>query len=272
MNLLKRLLYFITSLSVSVASIGQTTYTISGYVTDKHTGEVLIGATIHETVGFNGTSANGYGYYSITLAEGQHTIVCSYVGYAAESFEINLRENLSKRISLSNETIDLEVVTITAESETNPLAINDFSVERLTIDNIRKLPSLIGEADVIKAIQLQSGVKTLGDGSSGMFIRGGSSDQNLIIIDEAPIYNPSHMFGLISVFNPDAVNHVTLYKSNMPAQYGGRVSSVIDTKMKEGNRHEYDFSAGISPFSGTFTMNGPIVKEKAAFFSQEEKV
>lgn len=270
MNAFKRTLYFITFF-VFEASIAQQNFTISGYVTDKNTGESLIGATIHETVGFSGTSTNGYGYYSLTLPEGQQTIVCSYLGYQSESFDINLQENISKNISLSNEMIDLDAVTVTAELETNPLIINDFSVDRLTMEDIRKLPNLIGEADVIKAIQLQSGVKTLGDGSSGMFIRGGSSDQNLILIDEAPIYNPAHMFGLISVFNPDAVNHVTLYKSNMPAQYGGRVSSVIDSKMKEGNLYEYDYSAGISPFSTTFTVSGPVVKETAAFFFSGRK-
>ena len=124
---------------------------------------------------------------------------------------------------------------------------------------------MFGEADILKAVQMQSGVKTIGDASSGLLVRGGTNDQNLILIDEAPIYNPSHLFGMISIFNPEAVNQVTLYKSNMPAQYGGRVSAVLDCKMKEGNMNHHDFSVALSPFAATLTANGPIVKEKASY-------
>ncbi|MFO7655451.1 MAG: TonB-dependent receptor, partial [Bacteroidales bacterium] len=234
---MKNILYITLCFFISLSGFAQQHFTISGYVKDKNTGEVLIGSTIYEKSLYKGTVTNGYGFYSLSLPTGEYSLTCSFMGYENVGFEINLIQNINKDIFLDNSSVNLEAVTVTAESSTKPLAINEFSTEKLTMKNIRQLPAMFGEADVIKAIQLQSGVKTLGDGSSGMFVRGGSSDQNLILIDEAPIYNPSHLFGLISVFNPDALNHVDLYKSNMPAQYGGRVSSVIDCKMKEGNMY-----------------------------------
>lgn len=268
---MKNILHITLCFFINITSLAQQNFTISGYIKDKNTGEVLIGATIYEKSLYKGTVTNGYGFYSLSLPTGEYSLTCSFMGYENVGFEINLIQNINKDIFLDNSSVSLEAVTITAESSAKPLAINEFSTEKLTMKNIRQLPAMFGEADVIKAIQLQSGVKTLGDGSSGMFVRGGSSDQNLIIIDEAPIYNPSHLFGLISVFNPDALNHVDLYKSNMPAQYGGRVSSVIDCKMKEGNMYDYNFSAGISPFSTILTANGPIIKEKSSFFVSGRK-
>lgn len=263
---MKSILYIALCFFIGFPIYAQQHFTISGYVKDKNTGEVLIGASIFEANLYKGTVTNGYGFYSFSLPAGEYTINCSYIGYEKMSFVIGLMQNINKDIFFDNSSVILETAVITAESSAKPLTSNEFSTEKLTMKNIRLLPAMFGEADVIKAIQLQSGVKTLGDGSSGMFVRGGSSDQNLILIDEAPIYNPSHLFGLVSVFNPAALNHVDLYKSNMPAQYGGRVSSVIDCKMKEGNMYEYDFSAGISPFSAILTANGPIVKEKSSFF------
>lgn len=268
---MKSILYIVLSLVICFQVKSQQHFTISGYVKDKNTGEVLIGASIYENSHYKGTITNGYGFYSFSLPAGKYTLYCSYMGYENVSIEVDMTQNVSKDFFLDNTSVSLDAVAVTAESTTKPLAINEFNTEKLTMKNIRQLPSMFGEADVIKAIQLQSGVKTLGDGSSGMFVRGGSSDQNLILIDEAPIYNPSHLFGLISVFNPDALNHVELYKSNMPAQYGGRVSSVIDCKMKEGNLYDYDFSAGISPFSATLTANGPLVKEESSFFISGRK-
>lgn len=263
---MRKIIAIIFCLSVPLITFSQKKYTISGYISDEKTGEALIGATIAENNQFKGTNTNGYGFYSLLLTEGEHQLTYSYLGFKNISLTINLSENLKKDVELSEMTTSLEQVTIRAESKHSPVDINVYNEEKLSIKEIMKLPSIFGESDVIKAIQLQSGVKTIGDGSSGMFIRGGGSDQNLILIDEAPIYNPSHLFGLVSVFNPDALNHVSLYKSNMPAQYGGRASSVIDCKMKEGNMKEYDFATGISPFSSIVTMNGPLQKEKSAFF------
>jgi len=263
---MKKLLLITFVFCLSLSGYAQQNFTVSGYVKDKNTGEVLIGASIYEKKSYEGTSTNGYGFYSFSLPKGKYKLVYSYVGYKSLSLEINLTQNIDKDIFLENSSVNIETIDVSAVSATKTLVKNEFSIEKLSIKNIRQLPIMIGEADAIKAIQFQSGVKTLGDGSSGMFIRGGSSDQNLILIDEAPVYNPSHLFGLISVFNSDALNHIDLYKSNMPAQYGGRVSSVIDCKMKEGNMYDYDFSAGLSPFSTTLTANGPILKEKSSFF------
>lgn len=268
---MKSFFYIILFLCFSFSSIAQQKFTISGYVKDKKTGEVVIGATVYEKKTYKGTMTNSYGYFSFLLPAGEHTIICSSMGYGNAELKINLDKNVYNDFLLISSSVELETVTVKAESSRQSLKTNTFSSEKLSIKTITEVPAMLGEADVIKAIQLQSGVKTLGDGSSGMFVRGGSSDQNLILIDEAPIYNPSHLFGLMSVFNSDALNHVDLYKSNMPAQYGGRVSSVIDCKMKEGNLYDYDFSAGLSPFAATVTANGPIAKGKSSFLISGRK-
>ena len=240
-------------------------YTLSGHITDAATGETLIGATLFEATSQTGTSANGYGFYSLRLPAGKHKLQCAYLGYNTKEIEVQLDSNKFLEIKLEENTVGLGEVTVEAASVERPQRQNEFNAEMLTINSIRKLPSVFGEADVIKAVQMQSGVKTLGDASSGMFVRGGTNDQNLILIDEAPIYNASHLFGMISIFNPEAVNQVTLYKSNMPAQYGGRIAAVLDCKMKEGNLNHHDFSVSVSPFAATLTANGPIVKEQASY-------
>jgi len=270
-SFLKSTLISVFCFFISFSGFAQQHFTISGYVKEKSTGEVLIGAAIYDANLNKGATSNSYGFYSLSLPAGQYSLTVSFLGYENINFEINLSQNINKDFFLDNSSLLLETVTVRAESSNKPLTENEFSVEKISIQNIRQLPTMLGEADVVKAIQQQSGVKTLGDGSSAMFVRGGSSDQNLILIDEAPIYNPSHLFGLISVFNPDALNHVDLHKSNMPAQYGGRVSSVIDCKMKEGNMYDYDFSVGVSPFSTTLSANGPIIKEKSSFFVSGRK-
>lgn len=250
---------------VPFSSIAQTKINLSGYVYDGKTGEILIGATIRENSNSAGTTTNDYGFFSLSLEPGKHLIICSFVGYKQFSLNLDLQSNTIKTIRLTENSVQLGEVVVIPEKSEKFLRSNEFHSENLSIKDIRKLPIIFGEADVIKAVQLQAGVKTLGDGSSGMFIRGGSSDQNLIIIDEAPIYNPSHMFGLISVFNADAINNVNLIKSNMPAQYGGRVSAVIDCKLKEGNLYKYNYCISLNPFAASVFANGPIVKEKSAF-------
>ncbi len=255
---------------ISHLSFSQT-FTISGYVYDKNTGETLIGATVYETTSMKGTSSNGYGFFSLSLPQGEYSINCSYLGYNTHTFTIRPDADINRNIFLEREGINIDEVVVSAGKSQSPINTNEFNFDKITINDIKKLPVIFGEADLIKAVQLQPGVKTLGDGSSGMFVRGGNSDQNLILIDEAPIYNPSHMFGLISVFNPDAINNITLYKSNMPAQYGGRTSAVLDCKMKEGNMYDYNFSTGISTFSASLFANGPLVKEKSAFLVSARK-
>ena len=261
---MKRILITILFFASFVCLQAQT-YTLSGHITDAATGETLIGATLYEASSQTGTSANGYGFYSLRLPAGKHKLQCAYLGYNTKEIEIQLNADQTLEIKLEENSVGLGEVTVEAASVERPQKQNEFHAEMLTINSIRKLPSVFGEADILKAVQMQSGVKTIGDASSGLLVRGGTNDQNLILIDEAPIYNPSHLFGMISIFNPEAVNQVTLYKSNMPAQYGGRVSAVLDCKMKEGNMNHHDFSASLSPFAATLTANGPIVKEKASY-------
>ncbi|MBR1513592.1 MAG: TonB-dependent receptor [Bacteroidales bacterium] len=261
---MKRILITILFLAAFVGLRAQT-YTLSGHIVDATTGEMLIGATLFEASSQTGTSANGYGFYSLRLPAGKHKLQCAYLGYITQEVEIQLDGDKTLEIKLEENAVGLGEVTVEAASVERPQRQNEFNAEMLTINQIRKLPSVFGEADIIKAVQMQSGVKTIGDASSGLLVRGGTNDQNLILIDEAPIYNPSHLFGMISIFNPEAVNQVTLYKSNMPAQYGGRVSAVLDCKMKEGNMNRHGFSVALSPFAATLTANGPIAKEQASY-------
>lgn len=261
---MKRFFIIILFLTSFVCLQAQT-YTLSGHITDAATGETLIGATLFEASSQIGTSANAYGFYSLRLPAGNHKLQCSFLGYNTKQIDVQLDGDKTLEIKLEENAVGLGEVVIEAASVERPQKQNEFHAEMLTINQIRKLPSAFGEADVIKAVQMQSGVKTIGDASSGLLVRGGTNDQNLILIDEAPIYNASHLFGMISIFNPEAVNQVTFYKSNMPAQYGGRVSAVLDCKMKEGNMRKHDFSFSLSPFAATLTANGPIVKENASY-------
>lgn len=261
---MKRFIITILFLSAFFCIHAQTC-TISGHITDAATGETLIGATLYEASSQTGTSTNAYGFFSFRLNAGTHKLQCAFLGYKTQEIEIHLNEDKVLEIKLEEDAIGLGEVTVEALAVERPQNQNEFHAEMLTISSIRKLPNVFGEADIIKAVQMQSGVKTIGDASSGLLVRGGTNDQNLILIDEAPIYNPSHLFGMISIFNPEAVNQVTLYKSNMPAQYGGRVSAVLDCKMKEGNMHKHDFSVSFSPFAATLTANGPIVKEQTTY-------
>ena len=229
-----KLVYIILFIIKSQILIAQDVFTISGHVFDKNNGEYLVGATIYNQLTSDGTTTNEYGFFSISIPVGRCNIECSFIGYTTKEISMPIGKDSILNIGLDRRSIDLNEVLVTESTNSN-LKNNEFTVERISTKDIRQLPSVIGEPDLIKTLQLQSGVKTIGDGSSGMFIRGGSSDQNLIIIDEAPIYNPSHLFGLISVFNTDVLSDIKFYKSNMPAQYGGRASAVIDCKMKEGN-------------------------------------
>ena len=255
---------------ISATAFGQQ-YTVSGYVRDRATGEVLVGATVYDAALQKGASTNGYGFYSLSLPAGEHNLKIAFLGYKTIDYSVSLNADQNRNVELDVETVSLDAVTVSADGRDMALRTNQFCEERLTMRAIRQMPTMFGEADVVKVVQMQSGVKTLGDGSSGMFVRGGGNDQNLILIDEAPIYNPSHLFGLVSIFNPDAVNHIDLYKSNMPAQYGGRVSSVIDCKMKEGNANKFDFSVGLSPLATTLTANGPVVRGKSSFLVSARK-
>jgi hypothetical protein len=239
--------------------------TLSGYIKDSKNGEALIGATIFKPGTNYATAANEYGFYSLTLPKGTHTVVINYIGYNATSIVIDLTQNMTKNVELSEEGKQLDEVEVTAEKEDQNIKGMDMSVAKLDIKQINKIPALLGEVDIVKAVQLLPGVTTVGEGASGFNVRGGNIDQNLILLDEAPVYNSSHLFGFFSVFNPDAVKDVKLLKGGIPSQYGGRVSSILDIRMKEGNSKQLQVNGGIGSIFSRLSIEAPIVKDKASF-------
>ena len=243
----------------------QEKYTLSGYIKDAANGESLIGASVYKVGSTIGAPANEYGFYAITLPKGQHVLGVSLIGYRTYTFSINLEKSITRNFELSEESKDLEEVVITGEAEDKNVKSVEMSVAKLDIKQINKIPALLGEVDVIRAIQLLPGVTTVGEGASGFNVRGGNIDQNLILLDEAPVYNSSHLFGFFSVFNPDAVKDVKLIKGGIPSQYGGRVSSILDVRMKEGNSKKLEVNGGVGTIFSRFSVEAPIVKDKASF-------
>lgn len=240
-------------------------YTISGYVKDASTGEVLIGASIFIIGTNNGAYTNYYGFYSITLEKGNYQVEYSYLGYTSKNMFINLTANKTQNIELGTSVEKLQTVVVSAEARDKNVTSTEMGTQALQMAEIKNIPVLFGENDVLKTIQLMPGVKSAGEGNSGFFVRGGGADQNLVLLDEAPVYNASHMLGFFSVFNGDAIRDVKLYKGNMPAEYGGRLSSVLDIKMKEGNLKTYHTTGGIGVISSRLAVEGPIKKDTSSF-------
>jgi hypothetical protein len=239
--------------------------TLSGYVRDQHNGEELIGANIYLKGQAVGTSSNAYGFYSLTLEPGRYTIVYSYMGYHPGEKEILLKEDRTLNMELSARQQQLEKVVIRAEKANENISRSQMSFEKLSIKKIRKMPSFMGEVDIIKSIQLMPGVHNLSEGSAGYSVRGGSQDQNLVILDEATVYNISHFMGFFSVFNNDAIQNVELYKGDIPARYGTRLSSVLDVRMKNGNSKRFRATGGIGNISSRLTLEGPIANDRTSF-------
>ncbi len=239
--------------------------TVSGYVRDAETGEELIGATVAIYETGNGTITNTYGYYALSLESGFYTLVFSYLGYVAETRPVTLGEDLSLNVELFRKTEQIDEVTITAEAGNANITRLETGSTQLPIQSIRRIPALLGEVDVIKAIQLLPGVQVTSEGSSGFSVRGGSPDQNLILLDEATVYNASHLLGFFSVFNNDAIKDVKLYKGDIPASSGGRLASLLDIRMKDGNNRRFSATGGIGTISSRLTVEGPIFSEKASF-------
>ena len=240
-------------------------YTISGYVKDLRSGEVLIGATVVDKKQPSiGMAANIYGYYSFELPKGEYTLKASYVGYAIKEVTVNLTEDIAINFSLEEEASRLEEVIVSATRSDENVSSVKMSTEKLQIQRIKSIPALLGEVDIIKSLQLLPGISTAGEGTSGMFVRGGSSDQNLILLDEATIYNASHLLGFFSVFNPDAIKNVEIYKGGIPAKYGGRISSILDIQMREGNNQKFQASGGIGSISSRLTAEIPVGKDKSS--------
>ncbi len=240
-------------------------YSISGYITDAASGEALIGATIYVKEIKGGSITNPYGYYSIPLEPGNYHIEFRYVGYSTVTQQIDLLENKEINIELEEVNRELEEVVIMAEKDNSNVQSVEMSVNKLDIKTIERIPALLGEVDIIKSIQLLPGVSTVGEGASGFNVRGGSVGQNLVLLDEAPVYNSSHLLGFFSVFNPDAVKDVKLYKGGIPAQYGGRISSILDIRMKEGNQKKFGAEGGVGTIFSRLTLEAPIVKDKSSF-------
>jgi outer membrane cobalamin receptor len=244
-------------------SVGKST--ISGYVKDASNGEALIGSTILIKEEGKGTVTNIYGFYSISLTPGTYTLVFSYLGYISQEQTINLKSNTTINIELNLESKVLEEVVVKSEKLNSNVVKPEMSVSRLEMKRIQQIPALMGEVDVIKAIQMLPGVQSTAEGSSGFSVRGGGIDQNLIILDEATVYNASHLMGFFSVFNNDAIRDVRLYKGDIPANYGGRLSSVLDVQMKEGNNKKFVATGGIGLISSRLTLEGPIGNDKTSF-------
>lgn len=257
------------ALCVSSWAMAQQKYQVSGTVKDQKNGELLIGVSVKvaEDPSIN-VVANEYGFYSLSLPEGNYKVIISYPGYKDFEQEITVNQNVKLDLPLSQQeqvakTID-EVV-ITGIKKDKNLTSAQMGTETLSIKNIEKLPVLFGEKDVMKTIQLLPGIKSNGEGSSGFSVRGGATDQNLILLDEAPVYNSSHLLGFFSTFNSDALKDASIIKGNSPAQYGGRLSSVMDVKMKDGNNKDYNINGGIGLISSRLSVEGPIQKEKSSF-------
>lgn len=243
----------------------QQKHTISGTIKDQKTGETLIGASISLLENPEmGVLSNGYGFYSITAPEKNFTVIASFSGYENDTIKVSLKKNIFLPINLKPAISELQEVVVTAKRNDN-ITRTLPGMQNVSIEEIKNVPVIFGEKDILKTIQLLPGIKSGGDGSSGFFVRGGSGDQNLILLDEATVYNASHLLGFFSTFNSDAIKDVTIYKGDMPAQYGGRLSSLLDVRMNDGNDKNYKVSGGIGLISSRLNIEGPIVKNKGSF-------
>jgi hypothetical protein len=252
-------------LFLSFTLSAQDKFTISGTIRDKASGEELIGATIMvKEIPNTGKAANEYGFYSITLPKGTYTLRANFVGYNEMIKTINLDKNQKVDWALESGKV-LEEVVVTATKQDDNITKTTMGTEKLNIQEIAKLPVIFGEKDVLKTLQLLPGIKSAGEGNSGFYVRGGGADQNLILLDEAPVYNASHLLGFFSTFNSDAIKDATIIKGNAPSQYGGRLSSVLDVRMREGNDKEFQTSGGIGLISSRLSIEGPIQQEKSSF-------
>ena len=255
-------------LSLLFASIinasAQSSYTLSGYIKDKASGEDLIGAVVTAAGTGKGATTNTYGYFALTLPEGNYTFKVDYLGYKSYETKINLNTNTRLTFKLDPDNVMGEV-EIKAENPRDQLEKTQMSKIDLNVEQMKKLPVLFGEVDVLKTLQLLPGVQSGSEGTTGFYVRGGAQDQNLIILDEAPVYNASHLFGFFSVFNSDAIKDVQLYKGDFPARYGGRLSSVVDITLKDGNNEKFSGEGGIGLIASRLTLEGPIVKGKSSF-------
>lgn len=239
-------------------------YTIHGYIQDSESKEKLLGVNVYETDQFTGTTTNNFGFYSLTLPAGKHTIVYSFVGFQSDTLEVSLNSDTTITINLKN-SLTLSEFELVATEQEKVNETTQMSTIKVPIRMVEKLPVFLGEKDIIKTLQLLPGVQSGSEGSSGLYVRGGGPDQNLLLLDGVPIYNASHLFGFFSTFTPEAVNSVSLTKGGFPARYGGRLSSVIDVRLKDGNQTEFKGEATLGLVSSKLTLEGPLKKDKSSF-------
>ncbi|CAN5272509.1 TonB-dependent receptor [soil metagenome] len=258
---------FLLTLFVFIAffASAQNKYTISGHIKDGANGEELIGATIYVEELKAGTSTNAYGFYSLTIPEGTYVVVYQYVGFDTRRDTLVLNKNLTLNIEMSGESKKIDVVEVTGDRMNKNVEDVNMGVVKLDVATIKKIPAIFGEIDIIKSLVLLPGIVGAGEGVGGFFVRGGGVDQNLILLDEAVVYNASHLLGFFSVFNSDAIKDMEIYKGGIPAAYGGRLSSLLDVRMKDGNMKKFSMSGGIGLISSRLTIEAPIIKDKMSF-------
>ena len=246
-------------------SLAEDKFTLSGYVKDASSGESLPGATVGLLELKKGVNANNYGFYSISVPKGNYQVKVSYLGYETQLISINLDKNTQLNIELLPKNMTSKEIVIKDVRKDENVKSTEMGMHQLSMEAVKKLPVIMGEVDVLKSLQLLPGVSSAGEGQSGFYVRGGGPDQNLILLDEAVVYNTGHLFGFFSVFNGDAIKNVTLIKGTAPANYGGRLSSVVDVSMKEGNNKKYQVEGGIGLIASRLSIQGPILKNKASF-------
>lgn len=252
-------------LLLSIGLEAQKKYTISGYVKDGDTGEGMIATTVRVAGTTTGTTTNEYGFYSLSLEPGTYNLEWSFIGYDTRKETIALNKDITRTVEIGFSQTLLNEVLVTGERADENVTSVEMSVEKLDIAQVKKIPQLLGEADIIRSIQLLPGVTTVGEGATGFNVRGGNIDQNLILLDESPVFSSSHLFGFFSVFNADAIKDAKLYKGGIPAKYGGRLSSVLDIRQKDGNMKRLGVTGGVGLLFSRLTLEGPIVKDKVSF-------
>ena len=261
---MKKLLLFSSTFLFLCSLFSQNKYTVSGYIEDASSGEKLIAANVFDLKSAQGAVSNTYGFFSLTLPRDSVELQVSYIGYATDTVRLLLNKDISINFKLKSSTTLTEVV-VSAEKAFKIEEETQMSQIRVPVEQIKKVPALLGEVDVLKTLQLLPGVQSGGEGQTGLYVRGGSPDQNLVLLDGVPVYNVSHVLGIFSVFNADAIKNVTLTKGGFPARYGGRLSSVLEINMKEGNMQEFHGEGSIGTITSKLTVEGPIVKDKTSF-------
>ena len=264
------LMNFASAQSAPVEKGGR--FTLNGYVKDSLSGELIIGATITvnlpagQVSGLSkGVTSNQYGFYAITLEQGTYTLTVSHVSYVSKTITIDLKESQSYNFELFSRSAALSDVVVYSKRRDANVKNAQMGKIDLTMNQVRNVPAFMGEVDLLKVIQLLPGVRNAGEGNAGFYVRGGGPDQNLIMLDDAVVYNTGHLFGFFSIFNSDAIKNVSLIKGGMPSQYGGRLSSVLDIAMKDGNINKFQMEGGIGIIASRFSLQGPLKKNKASF-------